>query len=42
MYFYIFVYIFNLTELMMSVDRELYELRTANNTNTAGLLIVFK
>ena len=33
---------FNSTDLMTSIDRELYELRTGNNTNTAALLIVFK
>ena len=33
---------FNSTELMLSIDRGLYELRTDNNTNTAALLIVFK
>ncbi len=40
MYFYIFIYMFNSTELMMSIDRGLYELRTGNNTNTAALLVV--
>ena len=42
MYLYIFIYKFNSTELMMSMDRELYELHTGNNANTAALLIVFK
>ncbi len=32
---------FNSTELIMSIDRELYELRTGNNTNTAALIIGF-
>ncbi len=41
MYFYIFIYMFNSTELMLSIGRGLYELRTDNNTNTAALLIVF-
>ncbi len=36
MYFYIFVYMFNSTELMMSIDRGLYELRTDNKTDTGG------
>jgi hypothetical protein len=33
-------YMFNSTELMMSIDRGLYELRTGNNINTAALLVV--
>ncbi|CAF3835536.1 unnamed protein product [Rotaria sp. Silwood1] len=33
---------FNSTELMISIDRGLYELRTDNHTNAAALLIVFK
>jgi hypothetical protein len=41
MYFYIFIYMFHSTELMMSIDRELYELRIGNNTNIAALLIDF-
>ncbi len=41
-YFYIFIYMFNSTELMMSIDRGMYELRTNNNTITAALLFVFK
>ncbi len=32
---------FHSIELMMSIDRELYELHTGNNTNAAALLIVF-
>ncbi len=32
---------FHSIELMMSIDRELYELHTDNNTNTVALLIVF-
>jgi hypothetical protein len=40
MYFYIYIYTFNSTELMMSIDRGLYELRTNNSTNTTALLIV--
>jgi hypothetical protein len=38
MYFYIFIYMFHSIELMMSIDRELYELHTGNNTNTVVLL----
>jgi hypothetical protein len=41
MYFYIFIYMFHSIELMMSIDRELYELHTGNNTNTAALFIYF-
>ncbi len=40
MYFYIFIFMVNSTELMMSIDRVLYELRRGNNTNTAALLVV--
>ncbi len=42
MYFYSFIYMFNSTEPMVSIDRGLYELRTGNHTNTAALLNVFK
>ena len=42
MYFYIFIYMFNSTELMLSIDRGLYELHTDNKTKTAALPIVFK
>ncbi len=31
---------FNSTELMMSIDRGLYELRADNSTNITALLIV--
>ncbi len=41
MYFYIFVYMFNSTGLMIAIDRELYELRTDNKANAAVPLIVF-
>jgi hypothetical protein len=42
MYFYIFIYMFNSTELIISIDRGLYELCIDNNTNTTALLIVLK
>ena len=42
MYFDIFVCMSNSTEVMMSIDRGLYELHTGTNTNTAVLLIGFK
>ena len=42
MCFYIFIYMFHSADLMVSIDRELYELRTGNNRNPAALLIVFK
>jgi hypothetical protein len=32
---------FNSTDLMMVIDRELYELHTANKANAAMSLIVF-
>ncbi len=33
---------FNSTDLMMAIDRELYELRTGNKTNAAVPLIGFQ
>ncbi len=41
MNFYTFVGIINSIEFMMAIDRELYELRTDNKTNTAALRMVF-
>jgi hypothetical protein len=38
---YIFIYRFDSTELILSMDRGLYELCIDSNTNTAALLIVF-
>jgi hypothetical protein len=41
MYLYIFIYMFHSAELMVSIDRGLYELCTGNNRNPTALLIVF-
>ena len=41
MYFYIFIYMYHSTELMLPIDRGLYELRTDNTTNTAALRMDF-
>ncbi len=41
MYFYIFVYMFNLIDLMMAIDREPYELRRDNKANAVVPLIGF-
>ncbi len=38
---YIFIYRFDSTELILSMDIGLYELCIDSNTNTAALLIVF-
>ena len=38
--FYIFIYMFHLAELIMSMDRGLYKLNIRKNTNAPALLLV--